>query len=293
MQFPKYKTNRSLPADFFSTLDPPGAAGPMRETTDLFAHPVYKPHHDYSHNFPKEHVYYGPKLADNTSTPTQFFGPMRPPVVAARTTMPWPHERDSCPAGISGYPIEHDDKRMIHNDYGIQSNNVAGSREAMTMTMPRQNVRGFSRVQQNARSAFRSTTSSSSSEPAGGCDSLRMLSAAAANSLKRSASGEEIIRTDDNKTKRAKTEALLKYGGLVQVIPGKFVRMVGTDTAAKAVCSGKAKLVKCTVCQKLFQVNYKAKVLFCRNCQHFTPLTPELLACLDKKVVAATSTTAK
>jgi hypothetical protein len=74
----------------------------------------------------------------------------------------------------------------------------------------------------------------------------------------------------------SRTENLLQYGGLLEMSPGKFMKMRGTKAVQKAIQQGKASIVKCTCCNGLFQVRRKARALYCRNCQQFTPLTPEL-----------------
>ena len=105
--------------------------------------------------------------------------------------------------------------------------------------------------------------------------SLKMLSAAV-SAKKRWALQEQDVAIQ--RRKRARMEALMKYGGLVEARPGKFVRMVGTERARKAIARGKAKVVKCQVCENSFQVHRRARVLYCKGCQHFSPLVPELEA---------------
>ena len=109
--------------------------------------------------------------------------------------------------------------------------------------------------------------------------SLKMLSAAV--SAKRRWAQNQEQDAAVLKRKRARMEALMRYGGLVEARPGKFVRMVGTERARKAISRGKAKVVKCQACENSFQIHRRARVLYCKGCQHFTPLVLELEACAN------------
>ena len=55
--------------------------------------------------------------------------------------------------------------------------------------------------------------------------------------------------------------------GLVEVKPGKFVRVYGIKHAQDAIDQGKSAIVKCSVCSKRYAVHQSAKALYCTACE--------------------------
>lgn len=63
--------------------------------------------------------------------------------------------------------------------------------------------------------------------------------------------------------------------GMVEVDPGKFVRVHGERHAKSAMEKGQSIVVKCASCQHKFQVDRKAGSLYCTHCKSVTRLRPE------------------
>ena len=74
-----------------------------------------------------------------------------------------------------------------------------------------------------------------------------------------------------NKQKRL--ESVYKHGALVETKQGKFIHLVGTERAKKAILAGKAKKVQCHTCQTYHLVHNNAQTLYCKKCKHLTSLT--------------------
>ena len=60
--------------------------------------------------------------------------------------------------------------------------------------------------------------------------------------------------------------------GLVEVKPGKFVRVHGIKHAQDAIDQGKSAIVKCSVCSKCYAVHESAKALYCPACESVTDI---------------------
>lgn len=67
------------------------------------------------------------------------------------------------------------------------------------------------------------------------------------------------------------TRKLVKHG-VVELSPGKFVRVHGRRHAQSAIEKGQSTIVACTYCYKKFQVDRKAKALYCTFCDSVTEL---------------------
>ena len=67
-------------------------------------------------------------------------------------------------------------------------------------------------------------------------------------------------------------EKIYRYGALVEAKPGKFIRLVGSERAWKAILHGTAKKVRCDCCRNQHLVHRSARVLYCRGCKHLTQL---------------------
>uniref|UniRef100_A0A7S1V6C0 Uncharacterized protein n=1 Tax=Grammatophora oceanica TaxID=210454 RepID=A0A7S1V6C0_9STRA len=62
--------------------------------------------------------------------------------------------------------------------------------------------------------------------------------------------------------------------GLVEMYPGTYVHIHSTRKALDAIALGTATIVRCSVCNKRFQIAQTAKVLYCTSCKSLTPVDP-------------------
>lgn len=60
--------------------------------------------------------------------------------------------------------------------------------------------------------------------------------------------------------------------GMVELHPGKFVNVHGKQHAHSAIAKGKSTIVKCCSCGTKFQVDCKARALYCTKCDSVTPV---------------------
>jgi hypothetical protein len=60
--------------------------------------------------------------------------------------------------------------------------------------------------------------------------------------------------------------------GLVEVKPGKFVRVHGIKHAQDAIDQGKSAVVECSLCSKRYAVHQSAKALYCTACDSVTDM---------------------
>ena len=87
--------------------------------------------------------------------------------------------------------------------------------------------------------------------------------------LKNSPSGSS---TEEANRATAKTDVVESNN------PGEFVKVHGKRHARSAIEKGQSTIVRCSVCQKRFQVDRKAKALYCTFCDSVTQLTKQTLS---------------
>ena len=86
---------------------------------------------------------------------------------------------------------------------------------------------------------------------------------------------------------KQRLERIYKYGALVETTPGKWIHLVGTERARKAILRGTAKKVQCHHCQTYHLVHRAAQALYCKKCKHLTSPTVTVVDVdVDVNVVA-------
>jgi hypothetical protein len=76
---------------------------------------------------------------------------------------------------------------------------------------------------------------------------------------------EERISNVNTKTRTSCPDHVVKVGS-------KSLRVQGTAHTYKSIAHGKATIVQCSSCQAILQVGISAKLVYCTNCKHVTPI---------------------